>query len=90
MLFRSVRLSDVKVAGLPAFVGSTCQTAQPITVPANTPADESFSLTDGGHLTGTYTLGKFANCGLTTGIINALVPGSGNTLDLTVSNGRIS
>lgn len=84
-----IRLSDVTVGGLPTFVGDHCQTAAPVSIPANTPAGEAFNLTTGGHLTGTYTLGDFADCGLTTALVNLLVPGPGNTVDLTVSNGRL-
>lgn len=43
----------------------------------------------GGYLAGTYTIPPFANCGLTTAIINLLVPGPDNTLRTTISNGRI-
>ncbi|GGF37431.1 hypothetical protein GCM10011519_08710 [Marmoricola endophyticus] len=84
-----LKLTDVKAAGLPAFVGDTCQTKEPISVPADTPDGESFNIVSGGHLTGTFDIGSFEHCGLTTPLINLLVPGSGNTLDLTVSNGRI-
>lgn len=84
-----LRLSDVTVAGLPGFVGSSCRTVAPVVIPASTPAGQKFDLTTGGTLSGTYTIGQFAGCGLQTGIINALIPGSGNTESITLSNGRL-
>ncbi len=85
-----IRLSDVLIGGLPAFVGNNCRTKVPVTIPANTPAGESFDVTNGGRLVGEYTIGAFQNCGLQTFILNQIVPGHGSTIDLNVSNGRIS
>ncbi|GAB2487583.1 hypothetical protein [Jatrophihabitans fulvus] len=84
----TIRLTDVKAFGLPTFQGSSCQTASPVSIPVATPAGQQFDLTEGGKLSGSYTIGKFAHCGLTTGLINAVVPGSGNTLTFSLSNGR--
>ncbi|GAA1887635.1 hypothetical protein [Lapillicoccus jejuensis] len=84
-----LRLSDVTVAGLPAFVGDSCRTVDPVVIPATTPKGQTFDLTNGGTLTGTYTIGQFATCGLQTPIINALIPGAGNTETITLTNGRV-
>jgi hypothetical protein len=84
-----LRLSNVAVAGLPAFVGDHCQTTQPVTIPANTPDGQTFDITTGGTVTGTYTIGEFGDCGLITPLINLLVPGPGNTATLQLSNGHI-
>ena len=84
-----IKLSNVTLGGLPTFVGNNCKTAAPVSIPVETPAGQVFDLTNGGTLAGTYTIGKFANCGLTTGIINLLVPGAGNTVTFTLSHGRI-
>lgn len=43
-----------------------------------------FSVITGGNLTGTYTIPKFQNCLLATPLINLTVPGSGNTITLTL------
>ncbi|MCW2838988.1 MAG: hypothetical protein JWR55_471 [Aeromicrobium sp.] len=83
-----IRLSNIKVAGLPTVTGAHCRTIDPVTIPANTPAGESFSLIEGGTLAGEYTIGNFQNCGLNTLLINALIPGSGNTAEIEVTNGR--
>jgi hypothetical protein len=83
-----IRLSDVLIGGLPGFVGDHCQTKDPVTVTVGTPAGQGFSLLGGGELAGTYSIGDFENCNLQTGLINLLVPGNGNTIDLQASNGH--
>lgn len=84
-----IKLSNIKIAGFPTFTGHHCLTEDPVTIPVDTPAGGNFNLLSGGPLEGTFTIGEFENCGLNTWLINALVPGSGNTVDLDVSNGRI-
>jgi hypothetical protein len=84
-----IKLSDVTVAGLPALVGDHCQTADPVSIPAATPDGQVFNVTTGGTLQGTFTVGNFENCGLTTPLLNLLVPGSGNTVTIQLTNGRI-
>ena len=84
-----IKLSNVKVLGLPAFAGNYCQTEAPVSIPANTPDGEVFSITKGGNLAGSFTIGNFENCGLNTLLINLLIPGAGNTAELSVSNGRL-
>lgn len=85
-----IRLSNIRVVGFPLFAGPFCRTKNPVTIPANTPAGQSFGLFAGGNLEGTFTIGDFQHCGLNTWLINLLVPGSGNTVNLTASNGRIA
>lgn len=85
-----IRLSDVLVGGIPQYVGNSCQTKAPVVVEADSPVGKTFDLNNGGELAGTFTIGDFQNCFLETGLINLLVPGSGNTIDLTVNNGRLS
>ncbi|SHF81976.1 hypothetical protein SAMN05443575_0982 [Jatrophihabitans endophyticus] len=83
-----IRLTNVKAAGLPTFQGNSCQTVAPVSIPVATPNGQVFDLTEGGTLAGTYTIGKFANCGLTTALINSVVPGPNNTVAFQLSNGR--
>jgi hypothetical protein len=85
-----LKLSDVTVAGLPALVGDNCRTTDPVQIPANTPDGQPFDLDTGGPLAGTFTIGNFQDCGLTTILLNLLVPGPGNTATLQLSNGRQS
>ncbi|WZH50702.1 MAG: hypothetical protein PIR53_11775 [Nocardioides alkalitolerans] len=84
----NVKLSNIKVLGFPTFTGNKCQTTTPVTIPVGTEPGVGFDLTAGGRLVGEYTIGKFSNCGLNTGLINLLVPGAGNTVEIDVSNGR--
>jgi len=83
-----VKLSNVKAVGFPTFVGDSCRTKAPVTIPVATPDGERFAVFTGGNLTGTYTIGDFQNCGLMTWLVNALVPGSGNQVTFTLSNPR--
>lgn len=85
-----IKLSNVKLAGIPAYVGNHCQTKQPVSIPADTPAGETFHILRGGNLTGEYTIGDFEDCFLQTALINLIVPGSGNTAQLVASNARLS
>jgi hypothetical protein len=84
-----VKLSDVTVAGLPTFVGDSCQTQDPVVLHVATPAKKSFNLDKGGVLKGGFSIGKFANCGLTTALVNQLIPGDGNTISLHLRDGKL-
>lgn len=84
----TIKLSNIKVFGLPTFAGANCQTSAPVSIPVGTEPGVGFDLVEGGTLVGTYTIGNFQNCGLNTALINALVPGAGNTVNIQVSNGQ--
>ncbi|RLV54523.1 hypothetical protein D9V41_15885 [Aeromicrobium phragmitis] len=84
-----VRLSNIKASIFPLFAGQNCRTVDPVVIPANTPEGEFFDIAAGGRLVGEYTLGEFENCGLNTWLINLLVPGGGNTIELNLTNGRL-
>lgn len=84
----TIKLSDVKALGLPTFAGDSCQTVAPVRIPLATAKTDTFSIFGGGVVSGTFAIGQFANCGLTTGLINLLVPGEGNTATITLSNGH--
>jgi hypothetical protein len=83
-----LKLSNVKAVGLPLFAGPWCRTKEPITINAASPEGEYFAIASGGRLTGEFSIGKFEHCGLNTLLINSIIPGDGNTVDLTVENGR--
>lgn len=81
----TLQITDLKVAGVDVGVGPDCQTSQPasITVASGT----GFSIFAGGPASGTYTIPPFSNCGLLgieTPVINAVIPGPGNTISLTL------
>lgn len=87
-----VRLSNIRVAGIPTVAGSNCRTIEPVTIQADTPDGEFFNIASGGNLVGEYTIGNFGSCGLfgaQTHLINALIPGSGNTVELVLSDGEL-
>ncbi|ADJ50221.1 hypothetical protein AMES_8397 [Amycolatopsis mediterranei S699] len=74
-----VRLSDVRVNGVPFDVGPECGTAEPVTTGWTS---GEFAAGRGGRLESTYAIGAFENCGAATPLINGFVPGDGNTLTL--------
>lgn len=83
-----IRLTDVKIAGLDVPVGDSCQTS-PATIQLTSQA--GFNVLTGGNIAGTYTIPKFSNCGLlNTPIINAVIPGSGNTITLTLGTPTVT
>jgi hypothetical protein len=78
----TLRLNNLKVAGIPTPVGSRCETRSPANISVT--SDENFSIINGGNLNGTYTIPQFQNCLLATPLINLTVPGPGNTITLTL------
>lgn len=78
----TLRLTRLTIAGLPAPVGSHCQTVQPAEIPLT--SQPGFSVLRGGDVSGTYTIPPFEHCLLNTGLINLTIPGPGNTLTLTL------
>lgn len=85
-----VRLSNIKASGFPLFAGPYCRTSNPVTINADTPAGEFFDIGAGGRLVGEYSIGDFENCGLNTWLINVLVPGDGNSIELNLTDGRLN
>ena len=94
-----VKLSNVQAKALvgwvPLFVGNDCRTAQPVQLHLQTPAGQSYDLNTGGTITGKYTIGQFQNCaplrlpdlfGVGSVPVNALIPGSNNTISLDLTN----
>ena len=78
----TLRLSHVKVGGLPIVVGPHCQSADPVTVELE--GKEGFNAVLGGPVGGSFTIPPFAHCLLQQLLINQLIPGPGNTIDLTL------
>jgi hypothetical protein len=81
----TLRITSLTVAGLSVPPGPACQTIVPaeITVASGT----GFSVLKGGTVSGTYTIPLFNNCGLLDAeapLINATLPGPGNTITLTL------
>jgi hypothetical protein len=82
----TMKIVSLTVAGIPQPVGNSCETSTPVSVTVS--SQPGFSILKGGNLAGTYTIPPFANCGLETLLINLTLPGSGNTITLTLGKGR--
>ena len=78
----SLKLTSLKVAGIPVPVGNSCQTAVPATITLT--SESGFNALTGGTVTGTYTIPHFAHCLLATPLINLTLPGPDNTISLTL------
>jgi hypothetical protein len=78
----TLKLTSLKVAGIPLPVGNSCETATPATIPLT--SQPGFNALTGGTVTGTYTIPKFAHCLLNTVLINLTLPGPNNTITLTL------
>jgi hypothetical protein len=83
----TLRIVSLQVSGVGVPVGPACETSTPATVPVT--SQPGFNLLKGGNLSGTYTIPKFAHCGLATLLINLTLPGSGNTITLTLGKAKI-
>jgi hypothetical protein len=82
----SIKVTSLKVAGLPVPVGNNCETS-PATITVS--SQPGFNVLNGGTLSGTYTIPSFAHCGLATVLINLTLPGPGNTITLTLGAGTL-
>jgi hypothetical protein len=82
-----IKLTKVTVAGFPVPVGNNCQTSPAaISLTSGT----GFNVLLGGPVSGTFTIPNFANCGFSTGILNAVIPGAGNTINLTLGKPTVT
>jgi hypothetical protein len=84
-----LKITSMSVAGLPVPVGKSCESATPAVITLK--SQPGFSVVSGGKLTGTYTIPAFAGCGpagLLTPVINQSVAGPGNTIALTLGEGK--
>ena len=84
----TMRIVSLIVAGINIPVGNSCETSTPVVVAlASLP---KFNVLDGGKLAGTYAIPNFSHCGLAaTLLINATLPGSGNTITLKLGKVKI-
>jgi hypothetical protein len=83
----TLQITSLTVAGLPVPVGSQCETSSPVVVSLK--SLKGFTALGGGKVAGSYTIGKFSNCGLATLLINQTVPASGNTITLTLGKAKV-
>jgi len=83
----TLQITSLSVGGLPVPVGPACESATPASV--SLASQPGFSIVNGGTVSGTYTVPPFANCGLTTPVLNLTVTGPGNTLSLTLGKAHV-
>jgi hypothetical protein len=83
----TMRIVSLTVAGIGIPVGSSCETSSPVVVPLA--SQPKFNILAGGKLAGTYTIPSFSNCGLATVLINATIPGAGNTITFKLGKAKI-
>lgn len=77
----SLEITSISVARVNIPVGNSCATS-PFNVTIS--SDPGFTIGGGGPISGSFTISDFHHCGITTPILNLLIPGPGNTLDLTL------
>jgi len=77
----TLKISSLTVAGISLPVGNECQTT-PFNIGIR--SGSGFTVSAGGPVNGTYTIPAFHHCGLNTLLLNLTIPGSGNTLNLTL------
>jgi hypothetical protein len=72
----NIRLTNMTPHGSNVnLVGDDCKTSSPITITISGPA----AISTASSLSGTFTIPDFANCRAMTELLNALIPGPGNT-----------
>jgi hypothetical protein len=83
----TLQLTSLSVSGVPVPVGNSCETVKAVVVPLK--SQKGFSILNGGKMAGSYTIGKFAGCGVSTLLINVTIPASGNTISFKLGKAKI-
>ena len=83
----TMRIVSLTVGGLGVPVGSSCETSAQVVV--RLASQPKFNILKGGKLAGTYTIPDFSHCELATLLINATIPGSGNTITFKLGKAKI-
>jgi hypothetical protein len=77
----SLQITHLTIFGVSIPVGSSCETS-PFNIAVA--SQSGFTVFGGGPVSGSYTIPAFHHCGLNTFLLNLTIPGSGNTLNLTL------
>ena len=77
----TLKITNLTIAGVTVPVDGSCQTA-PFSVTLS--SGPGFTVGGGGPISGSYTIPALRHCGLSTLLLNLTIPGSGNTLNLTL------
>ena len=83
----TLRITSLKVAGVPLPVGRSCESIVPASI--SVASQPGFNVLFGGTLAGTYAIPLFARCGLATPLLNLTIPGGGNTISLTLGGATL-
>ena len=77
----TLKITSLTVFGISLPVGNACQTT-PFNISLS--SGSGFTVSGGGPVSGSYTIPAFHNCGLNTLLLNLTIPGSGNSINLTL------
>jgi hypothetical protein len=77
----TLKITQLTVFGISLPVGNSCQTT-PFTI--NLASQPGFTVFGGGPVGGSFAIPNFHHCGLNTLLLNLTIPGSGNTISLTL------
>jgi hypothetical protein len=77
----TLKITHLTVFGISLPVGNACQTT-PFNISLS--SGSGFTVSGGGPVSGSYTIPAFHNCGLNTVLLNLTIPGSGNSINLTL------
>jgi hypothetical protein len=77
----TLKITSLTVFGIGLPVGNQCQTT-PFNIGLS--SGSGFTVSGGGPVSGSYTIPAFHNCGLNTLLLNLTIPGSGNSINLTL------
>jgi hypothetical protein len=83
----TLQITSLKIAGVPVLVGKSCETVAPASI--SVASQPGFNVLSGGTLAGTYTIPRFAHCGLATPLLNLTIPGGGNTISLVLGGATL-
>jgi len=75
------KITKLTAAGLNVPIGGNCESS-PFSVSLS--SGPGFTVSGGGPLSGSYTIPPMHGCGLLTPVLNLLIPGPGNTFNLTL------
>jgi hypothetical protein len=77
----TLKITNLTIFGRNVPVGNNCETS-PFNVSLS--SDPGFTVGGGGPISGTFTIPAFHHCGFSTFLLNLTIPGSGNTISLTL------
>jgi hypothetical protein len=82
-----LKVDSISLSGVPTPVPSSCESKTPAVI--KLASQKGFSVVKGGKVAGTYTIPKFAHCGLLTPLLNLTIPGDGNTISLKLGKPKV-